>query len=33
LDFGRGKSQYFPRDSLVFGNFGDSFCYAICYHV
>ncbi len=33
LDFRRGKSWYFPRDSLVSGNFGDSFSYAICYHV
>jgi hypothetical protein len=33
LDFRRGISRYFPRDSLVFGNFGDSFSYAICYHV
>ena len=33
LDFRRGKSQYFPRDSLVSGNFGDLFSYAICYHV
>ncbi len=28
-----GKSWYFPRDSLVSGNFGDSFSYAICYHM
>jgi hypothetical protein len=33
LDFRRGKSQYFPRDSLVSGNFGDLFSYMICYHV
>jgi hypothetical protein len=33
LDFRRGKSRYFPRGSLVSGNFGDSFSYAICYHV
>ncbi len=33
LDFRRVKSRYFPRDSLVSGNFGDSFSYAIFYHV
>jgi hypothetical protein len=33
LDFRKGKSQYFPRDSLVSGNFGDSFSYAICYYL
>jgi hypothetical protein len=33
LDFRKGKSQYFPRDSLVSGNFGDLLSYAICYHV
>jgi hypothetical protein len=33
LDFRRGNSLYFPRDSLVSGNFGDSLSYAICYHV
>ena len=32
-DFGKGKSRYFPRDSLVSGDFGDSFSYAICYHM
>ncbi len=33
LDFRRGKSRYFPRDSLVSGDFGDLFSYPICYHV
>ncbi len=33
LDVRRGKSQYFPRDSLVSGNFGNLFSYAIFYHV
>ncbi len=33
IGFGARKIPIFPRDSLVSGNFGDSFSYAIRYHV